>query len=168
MYQKFSQEKTALLKIGLQYSIEKPLEKYWTDLIMETEQVIRMLDIKMQAPFRILAAKKLNQIRTSGNHQNITAKRQIYILKNINSKLVKQNAMVVKADKGKTCVIIYADKYNKKVHNFLNENNIQKLQKDPTGKYQKLTTKALQHSELIVSKKQNKNKILLILCFHWS
>jgi len=76
--------------------------------------------------------------------------------------------MVVKADKGKTCVIIYTDKYNKKVHNFLNENNSQKLQEDPTDKYRKLITKALQHSELIVSKKQNKNKILLILCFRWS
>jgi len=61
--------------------MEKLLQKNWTDLIMEIEQAIRMLDIKMQAPFRILAAKKLNQIRTSGNHQNITAKRQTYILK---------------------------------------------------------------------------------------
>jgi len=64
--------------------------------------------------------------------------------------------MVAKADKGKTCVIIYTDEYNKKVHNFLNENNFQKLQKDPTNKYQKLITKTLQHSDLIVNKKQKK------------
>jgi len=69
--------------------------------------------------------------------------------------------MVAKADKGKTCVIIYSDviiytdEYNKKVHNFLNE-NFQKLQKDSTDKYQKLTTKTLQHSDLIVNKKQKK------------
>ena len=68
----FSQEEIALLNNGLKYSIEKPLENYCTDLIVETEQAIRMLDIKMQAQFRILAAKELNQIRTSGNHQNIT------------------------------------------------------------------------------------------------
>ena len=55
---RFSQEELALLNNGLQYSIEKHLKKYWTDLIMETEQAIRMLDIKMQAPFRILATKK--------------------------------------------------------------------------------------------------------------
>jgi len=35
-----------------------------------------------------------------------TAK-SLYILKNINSKLENENAMVAKADKGKTCVIIY-------------------------------------------------------------
>jgi hypothetical protein len=39
--------------------------------------------------------------------------------------------MLAKADKGKTCAIIYTDEYNKKVHNFLNENNFQKLQKIP-------------------------------------
>jgi len=143
-------EELAILNNGLQYSIEKPLEKYWTNLIMETEQAIRMLDIKMQAPFRILATRKLKQISASNNHHNVMAKRQTYILKNINSKLETENAMVAKDDKGKTCVIIYTDKYNKKVHNF------QKLQKDPTDKYQKLITKTLQHSDLITNKKQKK------------
>jgi len=84
------------------------------------------------------------------------AKRQTYILKNINSKLEKENAMVAKADKDKTRAIMYTDGYNKKVHNFLNESNFWKLRKDPTDKYQKLTTKTLQHSDLIVNKKQKK------------
>jgi len=70
--------------------------------------------------------------------------------------------MVAKADEGKTCVImysdviIYSDEYNKKVHKFLKENSFPKLQKDPTDKYQKLTTKTLQHSDLIVNNKQKK------------
>jgi len=115
-----------------------------------------MLDSKMQAPFRFLATKKLKQISASDNHHNETAKRQTYIRKHIISKLVKGNATVVKTDKGKTCIIIYTDEYNKIVHNFLTENNFQKLQKDPTDKYQKLITKTLQHSNLIVNKIQMK------------
>ena len=51
---------------------------------------------------------------------------------------------------------MYTDEYNKKVHNFLNESNFQKSQKDPTDKYQNLITKTLQHSDLIVNKKQKK------------
>ena len=121
---------------------------------METEQAIRKLDSKMQAPYRILATKKLRQLRASNHHNNIMAKQQTYILKNINNKLEKETAMVAKADKGKTCVIIYTDEYNKKGHNFLNENNFQKLQKDPTDKYQKLITKTLLHSDLVIDKKQ--------------
>ena len=81
-------------------------KNYWTDLIMETEQAIRMLDGKMQAPFRILATKKLKQISASDNQHNVMAKRQTYVLKNIKRKLEKENAMVAKADNGKTCVII--------------------------------------------------------------
>ena len=64
--------------------------------------------------------------------------------------------MLGKADRSKTCAIIYTDKYNEKVHNSLNENSFQKLQKDPTDKHQKLITKTLQHSDLNVSKKQKK------------
>jgi hypothetical protein len=48
----------ALLKHGLQHSIEKSLKTYWMNLIIETEQAIKLLDVKMQYPFRILAAKK--------------------------------------------------------------------------------------------------------------
>jgi hypothetical protein len=36
----------------------------------------------------------------------------------------------------------------------LTRNNFQKLQKDPTSKYQQNITKALQHSNLIVQKKK--------------
>jgi hypothetical protein len=69
---------------------------------------------KMQASYRILATKKLRQLRASNHHNNVMAKRQTYILKNINNKLEKKNAMVARADKGRTCVIIHTDEYNKK------------------------------------------------------
>jgi hypothetical protein len=84
---KFTQE-MSLLNNGLQYSIETPLKKYKTDLIIETEQVIRLLDNKLQAHFRILAAKKMKQIIASDS-QNIAVKRQNYILNNINRKHVE-------------------------------------------------------------------------------
>jgi hypothetical protein len=113
------------------------LEKYWTDLVMETEQAIRLLKPKMQSPYRILATRKLKQIKTSSSHHNAEAKRQSYILKNINNKLRKEDAMITKAVKGKICVIIYNNDYTNKVQNFLDNNNFRKLPKDPTDKYQK-------------------------------
>ena len=145
-------EEMSLLNWGLQHSIEKPLDKYWTDLIMETEQAIRMLEPKLQSPYRILATRKLKQIKTSSNHHNAEAKWQTYILKNINNKLRKEDAMITKADKGKTCVIIYNNDYTSKVHNFLDNNNFQKLPKDPTDKYQKNITSTLKHFNLIINK----------------
>jgi hypothetical protein len=73
---KLTHEEMMLLNNGLQHSIEKPLEKYWTELIMDTELAIRKLDPKMQGPFRILATRKLKQIKASNNQNNIEAKRQ--------------------------------------------------------------------------------------------
>jgi uncharacterized coiled-coil protein SlyX len=97
---KFTNEEMALLNNGLQYSIENPIEKYRDALIMETEQAIRKLDIKMQAPFRTLAAKKIKQINTSINQHNTSTKRLSHTLKAIISKLKNENTTIVKADKG--------------------------------------------------------------------
>ena len=55
----FTEEEINLLNHGLQHSIEKPLKTYWTNLIMETERAIKLLDVKLQNPFRIIATKRL-------------------------------------------------------------------------------------------------------------
>jgi len=118
----------------MEHSIERPLNKYWTTLITETEQAIRKLHSKIQEPYRILAAKKVKQIKKAECQQNITAKRAFYTVNKLKGKLVKENAMVVKADKGRTSVIIYTEDYNKKANDFLKENNFQIIPKDPTEK----------------------------------
>jgi len=46
---KFNHEEISLLNKGLEHSIENPLEKYWTDLIMEKEQAIRIWNPKRKA-----------------------------------------------------------------------------------------------------------------------
>jgi hypothetical protein len=94
---------------------------------METEQAIRKLDRKMQAPFRILAAKKLKQINTSSNQHNTSTKRLSHTLNAITTKLKNENATIVKAEKGETSVVIYTEDYNKKVYDFLENNNFNKL-----------------------------------------
>jgi hypothetical protein len=153
-------EELSLLNKGLQHSIEKPLRKYWTDLIMETELTIKKLDTKMQAPYRILASKKLNQIRTSCNHHNTEAKRQSYILENLTKKLEREDAMIVKADKGKR-VILYTNDYNK-IENFLNDNNFQKLPQIPKRYHHNTTTMQHNHQQETeeISHKQNPNPLL--------
>jgi hypothetical protein len=150
---KLTHEEISVLNKGLQYSSEKAIRKYRTDLILETELAIRKLDIKMQAAYRILASRKLNQIQASCSHYNTEVKRHYYVLKNLNNKLKKEDAMIVKADKGKSCIILYTSDYTK-VENYLKNNNFQKLPKDPTEKYQKNITKVLQQYNLIVNKKQ--------------
>jgi hypothetical protein len=65
-----------------------------------------------------------------------------------------ENAIIVKADKGKTSVILYSDDYTEKVHTFLNDNNFQTLQTNPTDIFQKPLTKTLQQCNLITNNNQ--------------
>jgi hypothetical protein len=108
------------------YSIENKLKTYWNNLLVETERAIKLLDIKLQNPFRTMAAKKLKQIHDSENLHKATEKRQLYIIKKLNQKLV--------TEKGKTIAIINSEEYLKKVHTFITDNNLHLIQKDPTSK----------------------------------
>jgi len=56
---------------------------YWNDRIIETEHAIKILEPKTQEAYRIIASKKLKQIKNSENHNNIYAKRQSHIPSNI-------------------------------------------------------------------------------------
>jgi hypothetical protein len=79
---------------------------------METERAIKLLDVKLQNPFRMLATKKLKQIFNSNTQNNAAQERQVYIIKYINQKIVMESATIVHADKGKTIVIINSDVYS--------------------------------------------------------
>jgi hypothetical protein len=103
-----------------------------------------------------MALKKLQQILNSNSQYNAIQKRQAYIIKSLNHKLVTENAMTVHTDKDKTIVIIDSDKYSKKVHTFLTENNFHTIKKIPTDKDQKQLLKILQQCNLIIDKKQIK------------
>jgi hypothetical protein len=103
---------------------------------------------------RILAATKLKQIRATSSHQNPIARRHTYLINCINDKIVKEDAIVTKTDKVKTCMFMYTNDYIDKVHDFLTNNNIQHILKDTTNKYQQQITKSLQNSNLIIQKNQ--------------
>ena len=83
---KLSKEEKDLLHYGVPYSIEKPLKTYWNNLLVETERAIKLLDIKLQNPFRTMAAKKLKQIYDSEHLHKATQKRQLCIVKKLNQK----------------------------------------------------------------------------------
>ena len=142
--------------MGLQHNIQQPLKKYWTNLILETERAIRLLDTREQSAYRIMAAKKLKQIYNTNQNTHNTYKRQQYILKNINHKLTNENAMITLADKSKATVIIYKHEYTNKVHTFLTDNNFQTLPNNPTNKDQIRIQKTAQQCNQIIPKQHIK------------
>jgi len=89
----------------VQHSIQQPIEAYGNNLILETEHTIRLLDLKFQDTYRLMATKQLKQIHNANHNTNNTHKRQLHIAKIIRHKLKKNESMITQANKGKRTVI---------------------------------------------------------------
>jgi hypothetical protein len=59
-------EEMQLLKYSLNYSIERPALSYTPNLVAETEQSIRLLDVKLQNTYRFMATKEFCLNRCTG------------------------------------------------------------------------------------------------------
>jgi len=55
----FTKEERELLDKGLQYNMQQTSKTNWTNLVVETEQAIRLVETRSQEAYRMLAAKKL-------------------------------------------------------------------------------------------------------------
>jgi predicted Ser/Thr protein kinase len=72
----FTREELNTLNFGFQHSIEKPVTPYLTNIAIETENAIKLLDTNIQGAYRVLATKKLKQIINSRNSCNPLHKRK--------------------------------------------------------------------------------------------
>jgi len=71
-------------------------------------------------------------------------------------KTLENNIKIVKADKSKTMVLIKSEDLERKMHTFLQENNIKQINKDPTNKYQKQIQHTMQQCNTLVEKRIHK------------
>jgi len=149
---KYTKEEMKCLNIGFQFSIEKSLKTYSTNLTIETENAIKISDTKLESVYRILTTKILKQIFNSNNSYNILHKRQLYVIKQIKQKIVTENAKLFQTDKGKTILAVQTDTYVYKERAFLAVSHFPNIYKDPTEKYQKLIHKTLQQYNKIIHK----------------
>ena len=60
------------------------------------------------------------------------------------------NLTAIKGDKTKAIVIINKDELKKKVDEFIKDNNMQLINKDPTEKYQKQIQQAIKNANSII------------------
>jgi len=72
------------LNHGMKYSMQRPLKTYWTNLLVETQRAIKLIDTKIQNSYRIMASKKMKQIFNSDNHHRTIQKRQLYNIRKLN------------------------------------------------------------------------------------
>jgi hypothetical protein len=122
---------------------------------VDTENAIRQLDPKLQNVYGHLAAKQIKHIITTKTH-NILHKRQQYSINQIKKILKENNLITVKADKTKAIVIINKEKLKVKVTNFITENHMKQLNKDPMEIYQKQIHQTIQKRSKLIDKHVHK------------
>ena len=71
--------------------------------------------------------------------------------------LWNNNLTITKADKSKVIVIINKNNLEEKVDNFIQENHIKQINKDPTDKYQKQIQQTIQKCDLLIDKQRQKH-----------
>jgi len=68
---RLNKEEMTLLKYGLNCSTGRPISSYIANLTAETERAIKLLNVKMQTTYRIMATNKLKQIINSKGQNNV-------------------------------------------------------------------------------------------------
>ena len=119
----FSDEEMELLNKGLKYNLGSKQKRWINNLAMEAKTAIMMLPPGQQDYIRHQVAKNIKRLyqqhgqRTT--YKSTQEKRQDKTAKLIKDKLIKNKAMVAKADKGNSTVILYSDDYTQKVNDFI-------------------------------------------------
>ena len=90
------------------------------------------------------------------NRYNALHKRYQYNINELKKILQNNNQTIVKADKSKAIVIINKNTLEEKVDNFIQENHIKQLNKDPTDTYQKHIQQTIQKCNILVDKQAHK------------
>lgn len=149
----FSNDEMSLLNKGLKYNLSCSKNKNLFNVFINAEMAIKSIpneDDRNSARYvisRKLSCKNDRSTKTN-NIANIHRQEQLSI-KSIKEKLESNQAILCKADKGTTTVIMYKTDYITKVNNFIQNNGIIELMKDPTSNYQRKIRKLINSSKTL-------------------
>ena len=130
----FTSNELNLLDKGLKYSVNvKVSQKHLKIAASDTENILQYIN-KQTAP-----SLSMRNVVSSFKPQHLSAnKRETETLSRISDKILTNDLVIAKADKGNCTVILKKSEYLKKCYQFINENNIELLTINPLNKYQSL------------------------------
>ena len=157
----FSQGEMNMLDKGLKYNCTDAHTNHnIKQLITDIEIASHKLPAEDRELTKNLATNEAKKIlKREGDSNNIQNNKQIKEIKSLKQKIKEHDLIITKADKGNTTVILNKTEYIEKTVEFLNNNEIKELTKDPTNKFQKQIKSALKETEYILTKAE-KSKLI--------
>ena len=140
----------ALLHKGLKYNLHSKLKNWIQNLALETETAITQLPPNERDVYRKQVADRIDKLQQHNPHDKTHPESKL--IKSIRSKLSESNAMVTRADKGNSLVILPTTQYESKIDKFLNNNNFHTTATDPTNTFQTQIRNTVKQSKNLIPK----------------
>ena len=142
-----------LLNKGLKYNLNYKGKHWLSKLALEAETAISLLPSHEQEYLRYQVAQNLQKLYKQQNSKQKTRdfKNENKIFHQNTKKLTAAKAIVTKADKGNSMIIIPETGYNK-VKNFIANNNFTLTPQDTTKRLQRIVRTAINECKDIIPK----------------
>lgn len=152
----FTDNEMSLLNKGLKYNLSYKNKHWLRNLALEAESAVARLPTNEQEHVRYQVAINLEKLYKQDKNKYRAHDHKINIEKKtinqIKTKLQEAKAMITKADKGNSIVIIYTDDYNKKIYKFINDNKFNSTTQDITNKLQRNVRSTVNECTSIIPK----------------
>jgi hypothetical protein len=154
----FTNKEMTLLNKGLKYNVKHKGKHWLSNLALEAEAAVMRLPAQEQEPVRHMVAHNLQKLYKQFNRKrppnDRSTRNEIKIVNQIRRKLEDSHAIVTKADKGNSKIILYEYEYNRKIHTFIAKNSFTQSTQDITNKLQQNVRSAINECNTVIPKDQ--------------
>jgi hypothetical protein len=159
----FDETENSLLEKSLKYNVNLDHRtKFIEDDLINLDVAIKKTKIEMQEPLKHVLIHEINKtnLEIKNQFKVESSEKEMKKINSIAKKLKDNDAIICKADKGNTTVVISNDEYKNKVQSFIDKNNFKNMTKDPTQQFSKVTNSMISNSKII--KKEEKYRLKVI------
>jgi len=144
----FTRSKTTLLQKGLKYNLHAKSKNWIQNLALEAETAISLLPTNEREVYRKLVADHIATLNQKNPTHNTHPEEKT--IRSIQNKLSKNNAMITRADKGNSIVVLPTHQYETKIQNFILNNNFCTATTDPTNTFQTQVRQKINESSTLI------------------
>ena len=147
----FSVPEMTILEKGPKYNMHSKPKNWLQTLALEAETAITHLPPPEREVYRKMTAESINTPRDNSQPPRAhNTHAESKIIKNFKTKLSDNNAMVIRADKENSLVILPTELYENKVEQFIQSNNFLTSKANPTESFQTQVRKVTNNSKILI------------------
>ena len=147
----------SLLQKGPKYNIHAKEGNWIQNLGLETETAIAHLPTNEREAYRKIVAHRISTLHENNSNPTHDTHPEARLINSIKSKLRKNKAIISRADKGNSIVILPTKQYHSRIRDFLQGNNFINTIRDPTNSSQAEFRNTIKQSRTLIPRATDGN-----------